>query len=92
MARSQLRFNRSTAEVLANHIADSVGKDVSLLDIMVLRTARGHVIQMEYELDGGPHHRVLRTVNDVESFLQSPHDFTVNSTPDNVSWDHELDE
>jgi hypothetical protein len=88
---STTNFNRPTAEVLANHIADWVGEDVNLTDIMVMGTAQGHVIRMEYELNGEAHQRVLRTVKEVESFLKAANHFTANSTPDTVSWDREMD-
>jgi hypothetical protein len=91
MDQSTTHFNRPTAEVLANHIADSVGEDVNLIDIIVMGTKRGHVIQMEYELNGEPHHRVLRTVNEVGSFLNAPDYFTVNSSPETVTWHGEID-
>ena len=86
-----MQFNRPTADVLANHIADSVGGDVNLTDIIVMGTARGHVIRMEYELNGEAHQRVLRSVNEVESFLNSPRAFTINSSPETVARDHEID-
>ena len=91
MDNSTTPFNRPTAEVLANHIADCVHDDVNISDIMVMGTARGHVIRMEYELKGEAHQRVLRTANEVESFLKAPNHFTVNSTPDIVSWDPEIE-
>jgi hypothetical protein len=85
------QFNRPTAEVLANHIADSVSDDVNLTDIIVTGTNRGHVIQMEYELNGEAHQRVLRSVNEVESFLSAPLTFTIDSSPETVAPDREID-
>src|SRR5581483_11360561 len=70
--RSRSSFNRPTAEVPANRIADSSPSDVYVSDPFVSSTTGGDVIQMQYEMKGESHQRVLRTVNQVESFLKSP--------------------
>jgi len=76
--------------VPANRIADSSPSDVYVSDPFVSSTTGGDVIQMQYEMKGESHQRVLRTVNQVESFLKSPNEFTLNSSPDPVASDRDL--
>ena len=89
MKDSTTYFNCPTAEVIANHIADSPAPSVDIIDILVARSARGYVIQVEYELNGETHQRVLATVKEVDSFLKSPKEFTVNSSPQMAAWDRD---
>lgn len=89
MQNSITHFNRPTAEVVANHIADSPATGVSIIDILVAPSARGYVIHLEYELNDETHQRVLTTVKEVESFLKSPQEFTVNTSPQTATWDRD---
>ena len=84
-------LNRPTAEVLANHVADAPCSDINLLDVLVVGTARGYVINVEYELNGESHQRVIRTVEDVRALLSSPREFTLNTSPEIASWEPDLD-
>jgi hypothetical protein len=89
MKHSTTYFNRPTAEVIANHIADSPPTCMTIIDILVAPSARGYVIQLEYELNGETHQRVLTTVKEVDSILKSPNEFTVNTSPQMASWDRD---
>ena len=82
-------FNRPTAEVIANHIADSPPPGMTIIDILVALSARGYVIQLQYELNGDTHQRVLTTVKEVDTILNSPKEFTVNTSPRMASWDRD---
>jgi hypothetical protein len=91
MKDSTTYFNRPTAEVIANHIADSRETSVNIIDILVSGSTNRYAIQLEYELNGETHQRVLRTLKEVDSFLRSPSEFTVNTSPEIVSSHHERD-
>lgn len=52
-------FNRRTAEIIANHIADSRYGGVNFLDIFVVGTPGGFVVYLQYELDGELNERIL---------------------------------
>lgn len=84
-------LNHPTAEVLANHVADASCPDIKLLDVLVVGTSRGYVINVEYQLNGESHQRVIRTVEDVRALLSSPREFTLNTSPDIAAYETEVD-
>lgn len=83
-------LNRFTAEVVANGIADRPPNDLRIIDLTVVGKRRGAVINIAYELRGEKHHRVLRSVNDVLSFISDASQFTSNTSPEVETWEPEL--
>lgn len=79
-------FNHPTAEVIANHIADSQYGSVNFLDIFVVGTSRDFVVNLQYELDGEFHQRILRNLDQAQSFIREPREFTINTSPEAVCW------